>query len=160
MLVNLLMCKCEEKGCGHEFVSTSVDYLDCPACGSENIEGIWKKAAIFEQIDFHVVKNNEHLIDKMECGVKDIEDSINANIKMKDSLVSWFDENKYDLPNEVELEFETNFDNSEEGEERFTGIAFKGSENVDYDKLEKLYDEFSYNFSMYELTENRKVKLK
>lgn len=160
MILNLLMCKCEEEGCGHKFVSTSTDYLDCPVCGSENIEGTWKKAAIFEDIDYHAIEGNEHLIKKLAYGVNDIEDAINANIQMKTALIDWFCVNKYEQPEEVVLEFEFNFDNSEEGEERFTGITFEGSENVNYDKLEELYDEFSYTFSMHELTENRKIKLK
>lgn len=160
MILDLLMCKCEEYGCEHEFVSTTVDYLECPACGSENIEGTWKKAAIFDGINYDTIKKNQCLLKKMECGVRDFEDMINASIKMRDILIDWFNANNYEQPEEVELEFEITFDNYDDGEERFSGITFEGSDNVDYDKLEELFDEFSYTFSMYELKENRIIKLK
>ena len=159
MIMDLLMCKCEESGCEYEFVSTTMDYLDCPACGSENIEGVWKKAAVFENISYDAIRKNKSLTEKIECEVNSIEDTINAAIKMRAILIDWFRVNKYKQPDEVKLEFETSFDNTDDGEECFSGIVFEGSENVNSYKLEELCDNFSYLFSMNEKLSNRIIKL-
>lgn len=140
MLIDLLMCKCEEESCEHEFITNSYEDLSCPSCGSENVFGIWKKASVFESFKFSDVNSEKELQAKINKEVSKINDMVKNYNTAKDYnlnqglYVFKKEEGKENL-RKILFECCDNDFNGNNGEEYYTTINIDG-EDIPISKFE------------------------
>lgn len=159
MLIDLLMCKCEEESCEHEFITNSYEDLSCPSCGSENVFGTWKKASVFESFKFSDVNSEKELQAKINKEVSKINDMVkNYNI-IKETIIQWFEKESYNKPKEVIFKISRGLYYAYDKDDYVLKIDFDGVSSVNSDKLKELIDDLHSTYSAEELNKINNITL-
>lgn len=160
MILDLLTATCEEEDCKYEFITNSLDNLDCPSCGSENITGTWRKAVIFDTLSVQEIDSSKEITRIIAHGIEDIKDSINGFVEIKSMILDYLTEKGIDIPDRVYLKMDVHFDSSVRGDDYLSGVTFDGDDILSDEETEELRDIIDTNATIQQKLDNQVINMK
>lgn len=153
MIKDFVKCVCNDD-CGYEYITNSFDNIQCPNCGSDNVETEMVKTVVLSEWSYDDLEASKDLKTKIENSLENLKCVVNSAIGIKDLIEDFCKENNLEIPTEVNLEFDRHFDFSEKGEDYLSNVVFKNSSQLSDELHEKLLDELTMNYSLWELQQN------